>query len=77
MKGWSRKRRSLMSACKKYQYVLMQTNNIVIDWDTQKDEAVFPETGPMILIIPWKSRGFTRWIQTSVILEGGTASGAD
>ncbi len=54
----------------KYQYVLMQTNNIVIDWDTQKDEAVFSGNWTDDFDYPMEISGFTRWIQTSVILEG-------
>ena len=55
----------------KYQYVLMQTNNIVIDWDTQKDEAIFSGNWTDDFDYPMEISGFTRWIQTSAILEGG------
>lgn len=53
----------------KYQYVLKQTNNIVIDWDTQTDEAVFSGNWADDFDYPVKIGRFSRWIQTSAILD--------
>ncbi len=53
----------------KYQYVLNQTNNIVFDWDTQTDTAMFSGNWNDDFDYPVHIRDFTRWIQTSNILE--------
>lgn len=63
------KTEALDANLQKYNYILKQTNNIILDWDLERDTAIFTDNWKSLFGLPTEISDFSLWVPPSRFLS--------